>query len=339
MSLPVQWRVINATRVGASHLRLTPPKPNQDAIGSEPAGGTAEVCVLAVSDGHGSERSFRSDRGSRFAVEIALSEIGRLVRDVAGEGTVNARRDAAAIRDYATAKLPQDLVRAWRERVADDIREYPIDDELGGAAAEDEAAQRLLQQRRLLAYGATLLAVAVTPGFILYLQLGDGEIITVSDYGETTRPLVADARLMANETTSLCAEKAWNDFRPVVLQPIADRPPALILVTTDGYPNSFRTQADFDRVGPDLHRMMREEGIDPVASGLDGWLAEASELGSGDDMTVGLLCRLDAYGDRRAAAPAPPRPEEAPPADVAPGLPRGAWPWIRGLCLKPGLDD
>src|SRR2546421_356438 len=65
-------------------------------------------------------------------------------------------------------------------------------------------------------------------------------------------------------------------------------------VSTDGYANSFRHEKDFLAVGSDLLAMIREEGLDEVASQLEGWLNDASEHGSGDDITLGLLCRANA---------------------------------------------
>jgi hypothetical protein len=45
------------------------------------------------------------------------------------------------------------------------------------------------------------------------------------------------------------------------------------------------------RVGPDLRELIRGGGLDSVSWDLVGWLAEASELGSGDDVTVRLSAR------------------------------------------------
>jgi hydrogenase maturation factor len=65
----------------------------------------------------------------------------------------------------------------------------------------------------------------------------------------------------------------------------------LIVVTTDGYPKSFTTDADFLQVAPDLLRAIRSEGYDAVTGKLSAWLNDASLAGSGDDMSLGLLYR------------------------------------------------
>jgi serine/threonine protein phosphatase PrpC len=149
-------------------------------------------------------------------------------------------------------------------------------------------ADELRNEKCLIAYGATLLVVAVTDRFVSYLQLGDGEILTVSDKGEVTRPLNKDDRLFGNETTSLCAPEAWRDFR-VNFQPLTHSHPALILLSTDGYPNSFRDESGFFKVGTDILRMIRENGIDTVRDNLEQWLADSTRAGSGDDVTLGIV--------------------------------------------------
>jgi hypothetical protein len=185
--------------------------------------------------------------------------------------------------------------------------------------------------------------VLLTERFLLYLQLGDGDILTVAADGRVTRPLPQDERLFANETTSLCSPGgqgkqrnqprapagAWSEFRARVQ---IQRPPspALILVSTDGYANSFGSEADFLKVGSDLLDLLRSDGLDKVNASLGAWLEEASRSGSGDDVTLGCLFRRD------SVAPAPPTSREAaaadngpaaagdPPEGASPGLPESA---------------
>ena len=68
--------------------------------------------------------------------------------------------------------------------------------------------------------------------------------------------------------------------------------PALILLSTDGYPNSFRDEAGFLQVGSDILRLIRENGLASVNDQLAGWLRDSTRAGSGDDVTLGILCSL-----------------------------------------------
>ena len=90
------------------------------------------------------------------------------------------------------------------------------------------------------------------------------------------------------DSTSLCAVDAWRDFR-VVFQPITRSRPALILLATDGYPNSFRSEPGFQQAGLDILKALRAEGVSRVRNSLEGWLRDTTRVGSGDDVTLGIL--------------------------------------------------
>jgi len=263
-----QWQVAGQSVRGAVHERNG--LPNQDAIHWLPAAGYGSSMVLAVADGHGSARYSRSHLGAGFAVESSVQLVQEFLESQAGAGNLS------LIKDATEEWLPRALVRKWVELVGVHLNSDP-----GG---EPEGS--------VIAYGATLLVTAVTEQFALYLQLGDGEILTVSESGEVTRPLTKDDRLFGNETTSLCAPDAWRDFR-VSFQSFNQSPPALILLSTDGYPNSFRHESGFFKVGSDILNMIRENGLSFIKENLGGWLSDSTNAGSGDDVTLGILCSVE----------------------------------------------
>ena len=266
--MPNQWQVAGQSVRGAVHERNG--LPNQDAIHWLPASGHGSSLVLAVADGHGSARYSRSHIGARLAVETSTQLVEEFLDSQVDIDNLS------LIKDATEEWLPRALVRKWVERVVEHLNSDPF----GG------------DEQSVIAYGATLLVTAVTEQFALYLQLGDGEILTVSESGEVTRPLTADDRLFANETTSLCAPEAWRDFR-VSFQPFNQSPPALILLSTDGYPNSFRDESGFFKVGSDILDMIRENGLSFIKENLSGWLSDSTRAGSGDDVTLGVLCSVD----------------------------------------------
>jgi hypothetical protein len=288
---PEGWRAAGLSVRGATHARRG--LPNQDAIHWSPAAGIGLPLILSVADGHGSTRYFRSGVGARLAVETTVAVVRAFID---GHRHVN---NPSMLKHTAEEWLPKRLVRGWREAVAAHICEHPLAaHELDSFENYYGASARQLTDTDLLrAYGATLLAAAVTPTFVLYLQLGDGNILAVSDAGEVTTPLPPDERLFANETTSLCTEEAWRDFR-VGFRPISNTPPALILISTDGYPNSFRDEAAFYKVGSDLLDIIRANGFDRVEEELESWLTESTYAGSGDDVTLGVMCRAGAQSPR-----------------------------------------
>jgi len=271
--MPQNWQTLKASVRGASHCRAG--LPNQDAVRITHFSHGQQVLV-AVADGHGSAKSFRSQRGARLAVIVAQ----QVCRPLLNLGS------ASQIKRWAHERLPYELVRCWREQVDKSLKRRPF----GAAelAALDSASRLQVETHPYLAYGSTLLVVLVAPTFILYLQLGDGDILTVSNQGLVEYPMPKDTRLMANETTSLCSDKAWNEAR-VHFQTLAGAPPALIMLATDGYANSYPNDASFRQVAHDFWQLLQDGGSAAVQPHLSDWLNQASQQGSGDDISVGLV--------------------------------------------------
>jgi hypothetical protein len=239
----------------------------------------------------------------------------------------------APLPDEAVPTLTQKIVEDWRAAVLSDLEQHPFTPEEWAAVetAEGGTGRVSVEEEPVLAYGATLLVVAAAETFMLYLQLGDGDILAVGASGQTYRPLPGDDRLIGNQTTSLCQPEAWNEFRAIIIRDPAEFAP-LVLASTDGYANSFRSDDDFLKIGRDYLNLVREDGLDSLAEDLPDILAEASQKGSGDDITLSILVSDAAYAAppvvtevvaETTAVPAAPRPaSEQPVAAPAPQQPR-----------------
>ncbi len=287
------WILLGSSVRGASHKRAG--LPNQDAIHTSPridvAAGIAVAdppLILAVSDGHGSPRSFRSDMGALTAAQIAV-EITQEFMDHFQAGDLSRE----VIRDMISNRLPAEIVRSWKKEVREHALQHPFsEEELHRAKALPgaETSELTEDQSIYLAYGATLIVVAIAASYVLFLQIGDGDILAVGDDGETIEmPIPPDTGMVGNETASLCLPAAQNLFRSEFWTLEDDRKPYLITVSTDGYSNSFTDISSFQKIGPDFLKLIRVRGVEYVHREMKAWLDEASERGSGDDITLGLL--------------------------------------------------
>jgi hypothetical protein len=264
-----QARVAAATVRGAVHLRNG--RPNQDAVRWLPVSGDGERVVMTVSDGHGGAASPRSALGSGFAVDITADALWALPHPVALE---------------VVERTLGVIVDRWRQRVADHLEQHPLTPaELEGDRPYPAGSAALVDERPAVAYGATLLFAVVSCHQLLLGQIGDGDVLLVRADGRTERPLPLDARLVAHVTTSLSDDDPLGSARIRALDPVDCR---LVLLSTDGYANSFATDDAFLQVGIDVLRTVEEQGIDPVRASLPGWLAETTEHGSGDDISVAI---------------------------------------------------
>jgi hypothetical protein len=283
-SLSHCWRMAGHSVRGAAHIKMD--LPNQDAIKlCPPTGAGPPPFILAISDGHGSARHFRSARGSAMAVEAAVV----ILRDFHEQCAALSSAEAQT----AMAALPSVLVDRWRQTVAADLAENPLaEDELANVeAAEGGSSRESVESEPILAYGATIVAALISENFILLLQLGDGDVLAVDATGITSRVDIRDPRLTGKYSSSLCQADAPEWMR-LHLMANPDQWPALILICSDGYANSFASQADFLRIGRDYFEMIRAGGLDAVASELPRILTYASTNGNGDDISLGILTRL-----------------------------------------------
>jgi Protein phosphatase 2C len=266
---------------GALHERRG--LPNQDAIRwSQDAPGRLPI-VLAVADGHGGAAYFRSDVGAGCAVEVAV-EVGAELAAIAQES------DLSAVKREAEERLPGQISRLWNDRVERHLGEHPLtDDEQERLAASAGAHGRERFERDgASAYGATLLFAIVTSRFIVFGQLGDGELLWVDPSGETSIVFESAPGEVGEETASLCMKDAPR-FLKIKVAPLHQHHPPLILAATDGYSKSFVNDAEFLRIGGDYLKMVRDRGVAALADALPGFLSEATASGSGDDITLGFI--------------------------------------------------
>ncbi len=257
---------------GAAHKLKD--KPCQDAV---KAIETPDGVILAVADGHGSERSPNSAEGAEAAVDVAIEQLQPFFKNCCKPPAKPNSIERFTLPDG----LPRKITQEWWSRIL--FKE---------TSGEDIPLNEDEKNEIFRKYGATLLAVVASAEYLVIFQLGDGDVLLVDEDGSINRPIERDPRLFADETTSLCLPEAWLSME-VKSIPISNNPPALILVSTDGYSNSFVSTEDFEQTGSDYLQAIRRDGLEAVSAKLEGWLNEASEQGSGDDITLGIICRAD----------------------------------------------
>jgi serine/threonine protein phosphatase PrpC len=285
-----KWEAVCESVRGASHIAAE--RPNQDALKIARFDSGTTV-VAAVADGHGGANYIRSEVGSRLAVTVATEELHSLLQ-------LPAKRLLAFHRTELEDILANRIVRRWLDRVGKHNLKHPFCD-------AELATTPALQQDATLAYGTTLLAAAANDRVALFVQIGDGDILTVSPRGGVSRPFERDPRLIGNETVSLCLPDAARQVR-VGLKALNredyDSIPVLILLSTDGYSNCFKDENAFAQVGKDyLDLLEASNGTMVVRKNLRTWLRQASDQYSRDDITVAMLYRRSGKrgGSTRAA--------------------------------------
>ncbi len=285
-----RWRIISASARGASHLHNG--APNQDAELSTPLGDLGQdAFVVALADGHGDRRHFRSDRGSRFAVECACRCATPVARSLIG---MNTEVDVA---DWLRASLVEPIVNSWQKAVDEDVTRDPFTEIEAGLLEEFHSSAEL-------AYGSTLLVAMLCQTRLLLAQIGDGNIVVLYPDGGIDTPVPGDDRLDGHQTTSLCQPKAAEAFRLASVD-CSKAEMAGVLLATDGFGNAQVADPWEPAVGADLVEMMRDRGLDWIEQQIPAWVEEcASAGGSADDSTLTLVLTTEvgAFPPKPAAA-------------------------------------
>jgi hypothetical protein len=230
--------------------------------------------VVAVADGHGDDRHFRSGRGARMAVSAGISAALGWTRAAPG-GAAGVERDVRGV-------LVPRIVARWDDAIAADIdKDQPC--------ASERAMLAELGLPLRTAYGSTLLLGVFTSGCVVFAQIGDGDILAVRPDGGALSPVLGDSGLGGWRTTSLCQANAAAAFRVGVV-PLTACPLFAVLLATDGFSNA---QADVPwqpGFAADLARYGLDHDHGWFAAQVPGWAEQcASAAGSGDDATIALV--------------------------------------------------
>jgi hypothetical protein len=284
---PGAWLALTASQRGAAHLAAG--LPNQDAVAAEQV--NQDVLVVAVADGHGHHRHFRSARGSELAVAVACEAARELAVRLDGFDT------AEQMESEVLRKLVPAITAQWRDAVRDDLATAPFTREEQAARAADDDA--------LIAYGSTLLLAVAGRKWLVLTQIGDGDIVGVGPEGRPLFPVPGDPSLDGQQTTSLCEPRAEREFRAGVVD-ITTTALLGVLLATDGYGNAQVADPWADAVSADLAELISDRSPGWLASQLPSWASRcASADGSADDTTIALLIAPSALRRRREAPTVP----------------------------------
>lgn len=267
----------NVTVRGYNHIKVD--KICQDFSGAYQ---DENLSMVAVADGHGSDKYIRSDRGSKIAVNSAFATIKGLVCEMEESG------DFYDLYEIERA-LTKGILNQWHIAVDDDFNKDPFEEEDIKGLNEATAASYLDGSDKDHAYGSTLLAFFNSKSLSMAIQIGDGDLVAVNERGDLYMPVPEDKDCVFNKTTSLCGSNAGSKFRFYAFP----TPPAAVFLSTDGMINSFANKEDFF----DMYRECIVETMDVSPESTLKELSESlpicSKKGSGDDMSVAMWMDLE----------------------------------------------
>lgn len=269
---------------GASHIETK--RPCQDSSGVLEF---TNIQAIAVADGHGGSNYFRSEIGSRLAVDVAFNQVKNFCNKVAPFE----RFSESGIKNFKHS-----FKQAWIDAVKDDWQKNPVDEnEPRWAEVSDEYKKLFTSNKDFVpvAYGTTLLLAVSIGSQVLIMQIGDGTCAVLLSNGEFKIPVPPDEENFLNVTTSLCDINAEQKFRHVILNCDEFIFPAAIFLSTDGlddcYPpyenENFLYSLYSDVI---ISSMIEREGFEDTEQELrEDFLSEMSVRASGDDISLAYM--------------------------------------------------
>ncbi|MCR4922514.1 MAG: protein phosphatase 2C domain-containing protein [Lachnospiraceae bacterium] len=223
--------------------------------------------IVAVADGHGSEKCPYSAEGAKLATRVFCSLIARYY-----ESYEDSRDLLMFLSREGEVKLSRTIENTWKEEVLDLHRRE-------GRDMEPDRDQIIMM------YGTTLLGLMITDSFVFSLQIGDGDILYIDK--ASVSPLIESDKLLGVETHSLSTREAWkNAVTGIYKREAEENKPYMYLLSTDGFSNSFASRDAYYRTCREYYDMIGKHGIKVIKEHLKAWLTETSALGCGDDITT-----------------------------------------------------
>ncbi len=302
------YRSFHFTSIGASHIKKgTVCQDYSMSIEAE------NYTLAVVSDGHGGEDYFRSDRGSRFAseafcrcVENAFAFSAEEPKEHSTETFLKnkAKNFADALNACKTDKqigeqmrwFMRSVVTNWNILVDEDIAANPFTEEGMQAVSHKAKARYTKGEKVQSAYGATLIGVVVTKDFWFGVHIGDGKCVVFDKVGADSEPIPWDEQCFLNITTSICDSNAGSEFRYFFSREL----PAAVFVGSDGIDDSFTNESHLHNFYRVVMTSFADETEEKAAKALADYLPTLSAQGSADDMSVGCILDIEHIKDNAA---------------------------------------
>ena len=274
----MNFKAFHMSERGESHLHDGRVCQDSSASFSDECG-----TVAVVSDGHGGCDYVRSQIGSAMACEAAVKNIRRLFENISPEAFL-------AEPDMMLIQLEAAIINDWNESVRSHYEANPFTEEELDCVSEKAGASYRSGHRIERAYGATLIAAAVTRDYWFGIQIGDGKCAAFDETGICTQPIPWDEKCFLNKTTSICGSDALRDFRHFYSEKI----PTAVFMGSDGIDDSFKNEEDMYNFYKTILYAFSISDYTQAVDELKAYLPRLSKEGSADDVSIAAWMDMDA---------------------------------------------
>ena len=295
------YKSFACTAKGGSHIKEG--KDCQDSsYPSVPSAMTSGFSIAVVADGHGSDNCFRSDKGAKLAVACATNGIQGFIKYIeekkGNEIESSLRKRLNEIESSLRKRLIEDgIIRAWYKNIADDYEKQPFTKEEIEKISEKYRKRYEKGEDFHHAYGATLIAAAVTNDYWFGFHIGDGRFTALYADGSFNQPVPWDEKCYLNVTTSICDDNAAERTRSYFSFHAENSPPVAIFLCSDGVDDNYPVEGNEKH----LFKLYRTIALEYAKEGFENTCEQLKELvkkfaneGKRDDTSIAVIIDMDA---------------------------------------------
>ena len=267
--------------IGGAHRQNG--KPMQD-YSSAIKGEGYEIAI--VCDGHGADKHFRSQIGSRFATEILEEKLAEFAE------AYPTYKQASTNFGKKSEQLRLSIVSAWMKRIAQDFTENPFtEDELKRGV--DPGVDYFSKYSKLVPYGTTMLAVLLGGDYYVALMIGDGAILRMTPDGEAAEE-VFEGKKIGDRVESMCnQDAAFRIYTKCVKIEEIDKDMAFVLCS-DGFCESeaFTSREMMQNWPKRYITILAKYGMEQAIEGVSEQLRMISDVSMAqDDISIAIAVK------------------------------------------------
>ena len=202
------FMAFSITRKGAKHEYDAPCQDASTHYPDESDNHPDNVAIAVVADGHGSTRCFRSDIGSKKAVEIAKNFVAKFANETS-------ELPSEMTTQITLNNVVREIIDKWFAAVMKHEEEHSLKDDPRLEGIAEKYKDRYIDDidYRCHAYGTTLMVAVMRENYWFCFQVGDGKCVALYDDGSWDLPIPWDDRCSFNVTTSICDDDSLSGFR------------------------------------------------------------------------------------------------------------------------------
>jgi len=258
---------------------------------------------IAVADGHGSGDCFRSEHGSKIAIEVAFKQI-LLYCDAENSDEDS---EPTYFSETGIINFKYAVWNEWRKVVKNHWNNYLVKENVLGETEERYKSvsekyrarytaddKEIVEKYLYVAYGTTLSFAVATPSQVLAMQIGDGSCVILQRDGEFRKPVPSDEDNFLNVTSSLCEDDANLKIRHTVIERgNSSTAPIAIFLSSDGvddcYPSYMNEKYLYRLYSVIIDNIIKKGYADTEKEIEQSLLTGMTKRGSQDDISLAFF--------------------------------------------------